>query len=177
MTDAKKKNLKSLLITVAGLMAVNLAGTYIFQRYDLTQDNRYTLSETSFDIMSEVREPLLVDVYLDGDFPGEFKKLQSETRQLLEEFKAYNSNIRFRFINPLDGSENSAGEKRDILYSIFRMDNPAVSPKEQKEIQESLQQIPDLDKAVLDSFIGTGMTPARVTMNDRGKQTAAVVFP
>lgn len=177
MTDAKKKNLKSLLITVGILILINLIGIKIFQRFDLTQDKRYTLSETSFDIMGEVSEPLLVDVYLEGDFPGEFKKLQSETRQLLEEFKAYNSNIRFRFINPLDGSENSDGDKRDIIYSIFKMDNPAVSPKEQKEIQTSLQQIPDIDKAVLDSFIGTGMTPARVTMNDRGKQTEAVVFP
>jgi len=177
MTEAKKKNLKSLIVTIVILLVLNLIGIKVFQRFDLTQDKRYTLSKTSFDIMEEVREPMLVDVYLEGDFPGEFKKLQTETRQLLEEFKAYNSNIRFRFINPLDDSESSDADKRDIIYSIFKMDNPAVSPGEQKEIQTSLQQIPDLEKAVLDSFVGTGMTPARVTMNDRGKQTEAVVFP
>lgn len=177
MTQAAQKNIKNLLITIGILIAVNLAGIKLFERFDLTQDKRYTLSRTSFDIMESVREPMLIDVYLDGDFPGEFKKLQSETRQLLEEFKAYNSNIRFRFVNPLDASENSAADKRAIIYSIFKVDNPAVTPTEQKEIQASLEQIPDLDKAVLDSFLGSGMTPARVTMNDRGKQTEAVVFP
>ncbi|RZJ70762.1 gliding motility-associated ABC transporter substrate-binding protein GldG [Flavobacterium sp.] len=177
MTAAKQKNLKSLGITIAVLVVLNLIGVKAFQRFDLTQDKRYTLSQTSFDIMQEVREPLLVDVYLDGDFPGEFKKLQSETRQLLEEFKAYNSNIRFRFINPLDDSENSAPDKRDLIYSIFRMDNPTVPAKETAEVKKSIDGISDLDKAVLDSFVGTGMTPARVTMNDKGKQTEAVVFP
>ncbi|NUY82331.1 gliding motility-associated ABC transporter substrate-binding protein GldG [Flavobacterium sp. MAH-1] len=177
MTEAKKKNLKSLIITIVVLLALNLIGIKLFQRFDLTQDKRYTLSKTSFDIMEEIREPMLVDVYLEGDFPGEFKKLQTETRQLLEEYKAYNPNIRFRFIDPLDDSESSAPDKREIIYSIFKMDNPMVSAKETKEIEASINQILDLDKAVLDSFLGTGMTPARVTMNDKGKQTEAVVFP
>lgn len=42
----------------------------------------------------------MINVYLEGDFPAEFKRLQIETRQFLEELKAKNSSIRFRFINP-----------------------------------------------------------------------------
>lgn len=175
--SAKKKNIKGLFVTVAVLLAVNLIGTKVFKRFDLTQDKRYTLSRTSFDILEDVREPLYVDVFLEGDFPGEFKKLQTETQQMLEEFKAYNSNVQFRFINPLDESESSDASKRDIIYTIFKIDNPVVSPQEKKEIQASIREIPDLNKAVLESFSGSGMTPARVTMNDRGKQTEAVVFP
>ena len=38
-------------------------------------------------------------------FPGEMKKLQTETQQILEEFKAYNSNIVFQFVNPLEEEE------------------------------------------------------------------------
>ncbi|RZJ66142.1 MAG: gliding motility-associated ABC transporter substrate-binding protein GldG [Flavobacterium sp.] len=177
MTNAKKKNLKNLAITIAVLVAVNLIGTKVFQRYDMTQDKRYTLSKTSFAILENVREPMYIDVFLDGDFPGEFKKLQTETQQLLEEFRAYNSNVQFRFINPLDESDNADAEKRDIIYNIFKIDNPVVSDKEKKEIQTSIKEIPDLDKAVLESFAGSGMIPARVTMNDKGKQTEAVVFP
>jgi gliding-associated putative ABC transporter substrate-binding component GldG len=41
-------------------------------------------------------------VYLDGNFPSEFKRLQNETKQLLEEFSAYNSNIVFQFKNPIE---------------------------------------------------------------------------
>lgn len=104
--ETKKANLKKLLVIIGILIAVNIVGHFFFKRFDLTADHRYTLSETSLNIVKGVKEPLYVDVFLEGNFPGEFKKLQTETRQLLEEFKAYNSNIVFDFVNPLeDGNE------------------------------------------------------------------------
>lgn len=101
-----KANLKNLLTIIGILVVINVVSHFFFKRIDLTADQRYTLSETSLNIIKEVKEPLYVDVFLEGNFPGEFKKLQTETRQLLEEFKAYNSNIVFDFVNPLeDGNE------------------------------------------------------------------------
>jgi gliding-associated putative ABC transporter substrate-binding component GldG len=48
-------------------------------------------------------------VFLKGNFPPEFRKLQNETRQLLEEFEAYNPNIRFNFTDPLaEGDDANA---------------------------------------------------------------------
>lgn len=102
MENRKQKNLKQLLIVVAILVIANFAGSYLFKRFDLTKDKRYTLSPTSLKIIEDVKEPLYIDVFLDGDFPGEFKRLQNETRQLLEEFQAYNPNIIFQFVNPLE---------------------------------------------------------------------------
>lgn len=100
--ETKKAHFKKLLVTIAILVAINFIGHFFFKRLDLTGDQRYTLSETSLNIIKEVKEPLYVDVFLEGNFPGEFRKLQTETRQLLEEFKAYNSNIVFDFVNPLE---------------------------------------------------------------------------
>jgi len=94
-------HLKKLAVTVIFLVGLNLVGHFIYKRFDLTADKRYTLSKTSLTIVSEVKEPLYVDVFLEGNFPGEFKKLQTETQQLLEEFKSENPNIIFQFVNPL----------------------------------------------------------------------------
>ena len=66
----------------------------------------YTLSNASKNVVSSLESPLVVDVFLEGDFPPEFRKLRSETKQLLEEFSASNSNIRFEFINPIDGEDD-----------------------------------------------------------------------
>ncbi|MEO0037875.1 MAG: hypothetical protein RIQ59_1086 [Bacteroidota bacterium] len=103
--ENKKTNLKNLFTILGVLVVVNFTGHFFFKRFDLTADKRYTLSETSLNIINEVKEPLYVDVFLEGNFPGEFKKLQTETQQLLEEFKAYNSNVIFQFVNPLDKEE------------------------------------------------------------------------
>jgi gliding-associated putative ABC transporter substrate-binding component GldG len=112
--ENKKTNLKNLLTIIGILVVVNFAGNFFFKRFDLTADKRYTLSETSLNIIKEVKEPMYVDVFLEGNFPGEFKKLQTETQQLLEEFKAYNSNIIFQFVNPLEKEE-----ERDKIMQQF----------------------------------------------------------
>jgi gliding-associated putative ABC transporter substrate-binding component GldG len=111
----KKTNLKKLLTLVGLLVAINFAGHFFFKRFDLTSDQRYTLSETSLNIIKEVKEPLYVDVFLEGNFPGEFKKLQTETQQLLEEFKACNSNVIFQFVNPLEKEE----EREKIMQQFY----------------------------------------------------------
>lgn len=105
MKEAKKNNLKQLGLLAASLFILNFASHFVYHRFDLTQDQRYTLSETTKKIIDGVDSPLIIDVFLEGNFPGEFKKLQNETRQLLEEFSAYNSNISFQFVNPIEKEE------------------------------------------------------------------------
>ena len=109
------KNIQKLLLTVVIVIIINLLASQFFYRFDLTQDNRYTLSATSLNIIKNIDEPMYLDVYLEGDFPGEFKKLQTETQQLLQEFKARNSNIIFQFINPLAEKEKSQEMSRKLF--------------------------------------------------------------
>lgn len=99
-------NFKKIIVILAVLVGINIAGHFIFKRFDLTADKRYTLSETSLQIVDKITEPVYIDVFLEGNFPGEFKKLQTETQQLLEEFKAENPNVIFQFVNPLDEEAN-----------------------------------------------------------------------
>lgn len=106
------KKTASVLLIVVG---INIASHFVFKRFDLTADKRYTLSETSLKIIDEVTQPLYVDVFLEGNFPGEFKKLQTETQQLLEEFKSKNPNIIFQFVNPMEDEEVD----KDILFQSF----------------------------------------------------------
>ena len=98
-----KKNSKHIILLLIVLIAINYLSSLVFKRFDLTQDKRYTLSAASLNVIKEVSSPIVVDVFLIGDdFPSEFKRLQRETKQLLEEFSANNSNIIFHFINPLE---------------------------------------------------------------------------
>ena len=52
----------------------------------------------------------MISVFLEGDFPAEFKRLQMETKQYLEDIKSLNPKIRFRFISP-EGKEEKLVEK------------------------------------------------------------------
>ncbi len=102
MKTSIKKNIVSLIVLIAALILLNILGNYFYKRFDLTQDKRFTLSEEAKQIVDRVDSPLIVDVFLKGDFPPEFRRLQTETEQLLEEFSAYNPNIKFEFIDPTE---------------------------------------------------------------------------
>lgn len=130
--SAPKNNLKKIALTLLFVVVLNFAGHFAFKRFDLTADKRYTLSETSLNIVSEVQEPLYIDVFLEGEFPGEFKKLQTETQQLLEEFKAENPNIIFQFVNPLEDEEQRDATIQSFLERGLTPVNVTVNDKGQQ---------------------------------------------
>ena len=109
--------IKKILTAILLLIVVNFISSKVYHRFDLTQDKRYTLSEATFNIFEGVEKPILIEVLLEGNFPAEFKRLQNETRQLLEEFSAKNSNVKYQFINPVE-EENSAEDVRHQLAQL-----------------------------------------------------------
>ncbi|WP_417886702.1 gliding motility-associated ABC transporter substrate-binding protein GldG [Zunongwangia sp.] len=127
---------KSILLSIALLILLNIASTFYFERFDLTQDNRYTLAKSSKNIISDVDNPIVIDVFLDGNFPPEFRRLQNETRQLLEEFAAYNTNIKFEFVNPINEYPN-AKKAAEEFYKLG-MPPARVSVKENGQSEETV---------------------------------------
>lgn len=139
MKASTQQNIKTLGITIFILIVLNVLGTLFFHRFDLTKDKRYTLSPTSLQIVKQVQNPLSIKIYMEGVLPADFKRLQQETKQLLEEFQAYNKNIVFEFVDPLENEE----ESEELTKSLFKK----------------------------------GLTPINITVDDKGKQSQAMVFP
>ncbi|MCZ6593808.1 MAG: gliding motility-associated ABC transporter substrate-binding protein GldG [Bacteroidetes bacterium] len=100
-----KKNVQLLVITLVCVLAINWLSEFVYKRFDLTQDKRFTLSEAAKTTIATVDTPMAIDIFLEGKLPAEFKRLKIETEQLLKEFSAYNSNIKYRFIDPLEDTE------------------------------------------------------------------------
>lgn len=88
-----------------GILVLNFISSEIYKRFDLTEDQRYTLSNATKSIVKQVENIVTIKVYLQGDFPAEFKRLQTETKLHLEELKSLNKKIQFRFINPSEISQ------------------------------------------------------------------------
>lgn len=104
-----KNDIKLLIRLVVALVVLNVLGTFVYKRFDFTQDRRYTLSESTIGIVDRVQEPVVIEVFLKGNFPLEFRRLQSETKQLLEEIESRNANVKFRFVDPNeDGKDKTA---------------------------------------------------------------------
>lgn len=116
-----KRNIKSrlmvqLLMVIVIIASVNFIGNIIYTRYDLTSENRYTLSEETMEIIKNVDDIVYFKIYLEGEFPAGFKRLRRETMEILDEFRAYNNNIQYEFINP---SISTDKEERNNTYQIL----------------------------------------------------------
>jgi len=129
MTTSNKKNLRSLLGIITLVLFLNVLSNGFFHRFDLTKDKRYTLSPTSLNIVKQVQNPLSIKIYLQGELPAEFKRLQSETQDLLEEFQAYNKNIIFEFVDPLENKEESMDNIKALYQKGLTPINITVDDK------------------------------------------------
>jgi gliding-associated putative ABC transporter substrate-binding component GldG len=134
MATYTKNNSKQLAAIIVVLIVINALSSQFFKRFDLTSDQRYTLSETTLNTLKNVKEPIFIDVFLDGDFPSEFKRLQSETYQLLEEYKAYNSNIIFKFNDPNSDATNAEQYTAELIGLGFTPTNINQNTKGKKEL-------------------------------------------
>lgn len=108
------KILKNNIILILSIIALNILGFWVYFRADLTADKRYSISESSKNLLKNLNDEVIIKVYLDGEgLPGGFERLKRAVKETLVEFKYFGKdNIDYQFINPYDGSE----EERNTLF-------------------------------------------------------------
>jgi len=98
-----------LLLVIVGLntlviVGLNTLGKFLFWRFDLTSEKRFTLSSTTKEKLKNLQDVVYIKVYLTGDLPAGFQRLSSATRDMLMEMKSYaGQNLEFDFIDPSAG--------------------------------------------------------------------------
>ena len=109
----------SLLIWLIAIVLINVVGSYFFHRFDLTEEKRYTLSESTANMVETLEDVVFVRVYLEGNLPAEFRELRKATKELLDEFRAYSGdNVQYEFINPSESNDEE--ERVDIYKGLTR---------------------------------------------------------
>ena len=105
--NIRHKSFRQLVIALAIITIVNILGSFAFYRIDLTSEKRYTLAPSTRKMLKELKGVVHFKVYLEGEFPAGFKRLRNETREMLNQFRAYSNNIQFEFIDPTAGKDKN----------------------------------------------------------------------
>lgn len=96
----KRQNISQLVFSLLIILFLNIIGSYVYTRFDLTSEKRYSLSPATKNLLKGLDDILYVKVYLEGDLPAGFKRLRNSTQEMLDEFRAYNKNIQYEFVDP-----------------------------------------------------------------------------
>ncbi len=112
----RKKLLYNLALIGAIVILANIASTGLFYRLDFTQDNRYTLSKATKNILRNLKEPVTVTAFFSKDLPPNVAKNRQDFKEMLEEYNAISrGNVVFEFINP---SEKPEYEQKAVQKGI-----------------------------------------------------------
>ncbi|MFO0322502.1 MAG: gliding motility-associated ABC transporter substrate-binding protein GldG [Bacteroidota bacterium] len=130
----KQKDLLTLLSLFSILLLLNFVGSFLFKRFDLTSEKRYTLSESTKKLIKSLNDVLYLKIYLQGDFNPSFTRLRNETKELLDEYASYSEgNIVYEFIDPLDNpSKEEIDKLQRQIYTRGIMPEQIIDKTSQK---------------------------------------------
>ncbi|GGH77275.1 gliding motility-associated ABC transporter substrate-binding protein GldG [Phaeocystidibacter marisrubri] len=137
--STRRNDLIQFGLLTAMVLLLNIAGSFEYMRLDLTAEKRYSLNEATIDLLDQVEDPLLFRVYLEGDFPADIQRLELETKQMLDEFRAHNGMIEYEFINP-----NESESDDDRVTFAQQLQQRGLTPftiQEANQDGQSTQQI------------------------------------
>ncbi|PKP11653.1 MAG: gliding motility-associated ABC transporter substrate-binding protein GldG [Bacteroidetes bacterium HGW-Bacteroidetes-4] len=159
LSTYKKESYFQLIIAVAFILLVWFIAQFVFTRIDLTADKRFTLSEHTKQELKSIDDIIYFRIYLDGEMPAGFKRLQHAMREILDEFRVYGKdNIQYEFIDP---SENSDPKARNELFKYLY----------EKGLQPTNLQVKEKDGSNSQKIIFPGML-----MSYQGKEVAVNVL-
>jgi len=111
-TNKRLQSYLNLLTVLIVVIIANTLGNIYYQRLDLTEEKRFTLSETSKILCGKLDEKLYIKLFLDGEMSAKFKRLKLEIRDLTLEFReASGQQIELEIINPFDDVKEGEMEK------------------------------------------------------------------
>jgi gliding-associated putative ABC transporter substrate-binding component GldG len=109
---SKSKVWVETLLGIVLLVLIGFISTIKFQRFDLTEEKRHSLTLSTIRLLEELDDVVYVKVFLDGDFPADYQRLRQSIREKLDEMKAYaGDEIQYEFINPSEAEDRKSREE------------------------------------------------------------------
>jgi gliding-associated putative ABC transporter substrate-binding component GldG len=106
------------LLWVGIVILINIIVSQYFFRIDLTEDDRYTISDSSKEILKSIDDVVYIEVYLTGDqLPADYKRLERSLKETMDEFRVYaGNNVQYKFLDP---NKDSDPERQSKVYQYL----------------------------------------------------------
>ena len=177
MEKVKKKRsiLKNSLIEIGAVLLVivfvNIISGFLFTRFDLTSERRYTLSDSTKEMMKNIDEQILFRVFLEGDdLPADYRRFRNDIKNMLDQFRAYNRYVEYEFVNP--NSFKTDEEKMQFYQTLVKKGlTPVPVTTEEDGVQKQQLVYPAMEVSYKGQETAIQLQSAGVT----GRSTEQVI--
>ena len=129
MSTAKRERFFKFFLYCIVIVLINIAGLTLFFRWDLTSNDRYSLSPVSQEVVSSLSEPLTIKAFFSRDLPPPYNTVERYLKDLLAEYRLRaNQNFNYSIIHP--GPENERDRQLAESYGIRPMQVEVIKEDE-----------------------------------------------
>ena len=146
-----------LVIILIFIVLINVIGHYTSFRYDMTQDQRYSLSSGTESFLQKIKtfdNRINLKIYLEGELPAELRSFKNALEEKLKDFKTtVGDRIEYSFIDPNTGSD----QDKELLYQELYKQSKGILPMELKYSKNAKETKMMLWPGAVLSFAQNGM--------------------
>ncbi len=114
--NQKRQTIIRVILIIGILVFLNIVGIRLFTRFDLTENQMYTLSDASKNLVKNLEDKFLVKAYFTSELPSPYNNHKRYLQDQLDDYRAYGGgNFQYEFIDPKDNDEI---EKEAQSYQI-----------------------------------------------------------
>ncbi len=112
----KKQYIIQAILALVLVFLVNIIASYWFGKIDMTEEKRFTLTEPTKKVLRNLDKNVYVRIYLKGEMPASFKRLQQATEEMMAQMASINpSAIEYEFVDPSKGTQKEINAFRRVM--------------------------------------------------------------
>jgi len=160
------------------LLGINFLASIFHTRFDLTKEKRYTLSNSTKNLLRNLDDEIRVDVFFKGNYPAGFKKVVNSVEEFLQEAREYaHGNMKIRYYDPLKGLADDSASRlfQDSMRYFYGIPAYTLQAPSKVGDEMSLKQV--LPGAVIhyrDTTIGVNLLKGIKNYGTEQEQLAAL---
>jgi ABC-2 type transport system permease protein len=127
-----------LLAYLAVVILINIVGTTLFLRFDLTKEKIYSISKASRRVVSTLSEPLTINVFFTKNLPAPHNNTERYLHDLLQEYANYANpyfNYRFYDVSPEEGDISKEAKENQTLARNYGIQPVQLQAIEKDEVK------------------------------------------
>lgn len=159
-----KSKINVIVLAILVLLGINYASRYFFLRFDLTENNEFTLSKASKDILTNLDDAVEVTAYFSDDLPVDITKVREELENLLNEFSSIaKGKFSYKFIAPNKDAQKEEEATKEGIRPVMINVREKDQSKQQKAFLGAVIKAGDKKETIPIIQPGTAMEYAFAT--------------
>ncbi len=136
--NINRDNIIKLLMYLAAVVVINVAGASLFMRFDLTSRGMYSLSDASIEAVETLKEPLKINAFFSKNLPPQMGNIEQYLKDMLDLYASHaGSNFSYRFYNVTadEGDLSEEAAENRTLAQEYGINPQMVQKVDQDEVK------------------------------------------